>query len=49
MSNDEDTSPVGFMGKLRSMKVLTWVVIVSLLILTLGGSAILFLVGIFRF
>ena len=49
MSKDDDTSPVGFMGKLRNMKGLTWLVIISLLILTLGGTLILFLVGIFRF
>ncbi len=31
------------MGKLRGMKVLTWVTIISLLVLTLGGTVILFI------
>lgn len=45
MSDDDDTSPVGFLGKLRNMKGLTWVLIVALLALTLGGSSILFVLG----
>ena len=50
MSDDDyDSRPVGFLGKLRNAKVLTWVVIVSLLVLTLGGTLIGFLVGLFRF
>jgi hypothetical protein len=42
MNDHEDHSPVGTMGKLRSKKILVWVTIVSLLILTLGGTIILF-------
>jgi hypothetical protein len=42
MNDHEDNSPVGTMGKLRSKKILVWVTIVSLLILTLGGTIILF-------
>lgn len=44
MNDHEDNSPVGAMGRLRSMKVLTWVTIISLLLLTLGGTIILFIV-----
>jgi hypothetical protein len=40
---ENDSRPVGFLGKLRNMKVLTWVLIVGLLALTIGGSAILFI------
>ena len=42
MNDHEDNRPVGAMGKLRGMKVLTWVTIISLLVLTLGGTIILF-------
>lgn len=42
MDDHEDHSPVGTMGKLRTKKVLTWVTIISLLVLTLGGTVILF-------
>ena len=44
MNDHEDNRPVGTMGKLRGMKVLTWVLIVSLLVLTLGGTIILFVI-----
>ncbi len=43
MNDREDNSPVGAMGKLRGMKVLTWLTIISLLVLTLGGTIILFI------
>ena len=47
--DDYDSRPVGFLGKMRNAKVLTWVLIVALLALTLGGTLIAFLVGLFRF
>lgn len=45
MSDDDDydTRPVGLFGRLRNMKALTWIVIIGLLALTVGGSAILFI------
>ena len=44
MNDREDNSPVGAMGRLRSKKVLTCVTIISLLLLTLGGTIFLFIV-----
>lgn len=38
--DDEDTSPVGFLGRLRTFKALTWILIVGLLALTVGGTTI---------
>lgn len=38
--DDEDTSPVGFLGRLRNFKALTWVLIIGLLALTVGGTTI---------
>jgi hypothetical protein len=35
---------VGFLGKLRNARVLTWVLIIGLLALTVGGATIVFLV-----
>ncbi|MET0954948.1 hypothetical protein [Cryobacterium arcticum] len=44
MSDDDyDRHPVGFFGKLRGMKVLTWVLIVGLLAITVGATSLLFL------
>ncbi len=40
MSDDYDSRPVGFMGKLRNKKVITWVVIISLIVLTLGAGTV---------
>ena len=40
MSDDYDDRPVGFLGKLRSKKVITWVVIISLVVLTVGAGTI---------
>ena len=42
--DDYDTNPVGLFGRLRNMKALTWIVIIGLLALTIGGSAIIFFV-----
>jgi hypothetical protein len=41
---ENDSRPVGFLGKLRNMRVLTWILIIGLLALTIGGSTILFLI-----
>lgn len=40
MSDDFDSEPVGFLGRLRNRKAITWVVIVALLILTVGAGTI---------
>ena len=46
MSSDDDydRNPVGFLGWLRNRKGLAWIVIIGLVLLTVGGSAILFFV-----
>lgn len=44
MNDENDTSPVGFLGRLRNMKAIAWVVIIGLVLLTIGASAILFFV-----
>ena len=46
MSDEEDyeTNPVGVFGRLRNMKALTWIVIIGLLLLTVGGTALIFFV-----
>ena len=43
---DEDYSrnPVGVFGRLRNMKGLVWVVIISLVVLTVGASTVVFLI-----
>lgn len=43
--DDYDSRPVGLFGRLRNAKVLTWVLIIGILALTIGGSAIFFLFG----
>ncbi len=44
MSNDDyDTGPVGFLGKLRGKKTLTWVLIIGLALITVGGSSLVLL------
>ncbi|MDX2025632.1 hypothetical protein [Microcella sp.] len=40
--SDHDDRPVGFLGKLRSMKLITWVLIIGLVGLTLSGTTLLF-------
>lgn len=44
MSSDDDydSRPVGFLGWLRHRKGLAWIVIIGLVLLTVGGSALLF-------
>lgn len=44
MTDDDDYRPVGFLGKLRNARVLTWVLIIGLIALTVGGASIVFLV-----
>jgi hypothetical protein len=41
--SDHDEGPVGFMGRVRNMKVLTWLLIVGLVGLTIGGTSLLFI------
>ena len=42
--DDYDSRPVGFMGKTRGgLKGLTWVLILSLLAITVGATSLLFL------
>jgi hypothetical protein len=38
---NEDSSPVGFLGKLRDQKWLVWLTVGALLVLTLGGAIFL--------
>lgn len=40
--SDHDDRPVGFLGKLRSMKAITWVLIIGLVAITLSGTTLLF-------
>ena len=40
--DDYGHRPVGFLGKLRGMKGLTWVLIIGVLALTLGGATLLY-------
>jgi hypothetical protein len=42
-NDDYDGRPVGFMGKLRNFKGLTWVLILSLVAITVGATTLLFL------
>jgi len=41
--DDYGHRPVGFLGNLRGMKGLTWVLIIGVVALTVGGAALLFL------
>ncbi|QYF73682.1 hypothetical protein [Cryobacterium sp. PAMC25264] len=41
--DDYDGRPVGFMGKLRGIKGLTWILILSLVAITVGATTLLFL------
>jgi len=40
--SDYDDRPVGFLGRLRSMKIITWALILGLIGLTLSGTTLLF-------
>lgn len=41
--DDLNTEPVGFLGKLRGLKVVTWLLIIGLVALTVGGTTLLFI------
>ena len=41
--DDDDNSPVGFLGRLRKARGLTWILIIGLLALTVGGTSIVLL------
>lgn len=41
--SDHDERPVGFMGRVRTMKILTWLLIIGLIGLTIGGTSLLFI------
>ncbi len=43
MSNEDETGPVGFLGKVRGMKVISWVLIIGLILLATGGTVIAFI------
>lgn len=40
--NNDSNHPVGFMGRVRSMKVVTWLLIIGLVGLTVSGTTLLF-------
>jgi len=40
--SDYDDRPVGFMGRVRNMKLLTWVLIIGLVAATVSGATVLF-------
>lgn len=40
--SDHDDRPVGFMGRVRTMKLVTWVLIIGLVGLTVSGTTLLF-------
>ncbi|MDF1477476.1 hypothetical protein PYV02_00080 [Leifsonia sp. H3M29-4] len=48
MSDDDDDRPVGFLGRLRNMKAIAWIVIIGLVLLTVGASTILFILQLGR-
>ena len=39
--SDDDTRPVGFLGKLRSAKAISWVLIIGLVGATASGATLL--------
>jgi hypothetical protein len=43
-AEEEENTPIGFMGRLRDKKVLTWIVIISFLTLTIGASTVAFVI-----
>lgn len=46
-AQDEDdySEPTGTLGRMRNMKVVTWLVIIGLIALTIGAASFLFAVG----
>jgi hypothetical protein len=46
MSNDDyDSRPVGFLGRLRGKKTITWLLIIGLGLITVGGSSFVLLLS----
>ena len=43
MDDDSGNRPVGFLGKLRGMKGLTWVLIIAVVAITIGATTLLLL------
>lgn len=43
--DDETNEPTGTLGRLSGAKVLTWVVIISLVALTIGAASFLFAIN----
>ena len=43
-TDDNDGRPIGFLGKVRSMKVLTWVLIFAIVAVTAGATTFLILI-----
>ena len=43
MGDQEDSGPVGFMGMVRGMKVITWVLIIGVILLATGGTVFSFI------
>jgi hypothetical protein len=39
--SDDDNSPVGFLGRLRSAKLLAWLLIIGLIGVTVSGATVL--------
>jgi hypothetical protein len=39
--SDHDDRPVGFLGRLRTMKIITWALIIGLVAITLSGTTFL--------
>lgn len=44
MTKQNDSEPVGFLGKLRNKKAITWIVIISLVVLAVGAGTIVAIV-----
>lgn len=44
MTNHDSDEPVGFLGKLRNRKVITWLLIVGLVAISVGAGTFLFIV-----
>jgi hypothetical protein len=41
MTYDDNDGPVGFLGKLRTKKALTWILIIGLVALSIGATTII--------
>ena len=45
IDEDEDTTPVGFLGRLRNAKLITWVLIIGLVALSFGATSLVVILG----